>query len=83
MNKTELTRVVAGKLGMTNAKAAECIEVVLGSCVDSAFSEGKVVFSPFKFFRKDRPARMGINPRTQERIEIGPSSTIKFKVIGQ
>ena len=32
-----------------------------------------------RFFRKSRPAREGRNPRTGERIAIGPSSTGSFR----
>ena len=32
-----------------------------------------------RFSRKDRPAREGRNPRTGERIAIGPSAGVSFK----
>lgn len=82
MNKIELVKKVATERGVTQAVAADWIETVLSTCVNTAMEEGKVIFSPFKFLRKDRAARMGINPKTQERIEIGASSKVVLKVIG-
>ena len=32
-----------------------------------------------RFARKDRPAREGRNPRTGERIAVGPPSGVSFK----
>lgn len=32
-----------------------------------------------KFSTRDRGARMGRNPRTGERVAIGPSRTVSFK----
>ena len=81
MNKSELARKYAQENGCTQAVAAETIKSVLELMVGATLSDGKAVFSPFKMNRKDRAARMGVNPRTQEKIEIGPSTTIKFKVM--
>lgn len=82
MNKIELVKKVATEKGVTQAVAVDWIYTVLNACVDTAMEEGKVVVSPFKFVRKDRAARMGINPKTQERIEIGASSKVVLKIIG-
>lgn len=82
MNKQELVKVLADKLNLSQVKTADTLDVVLDTIMEETRKGGKVVVSPHKFILKNREARMGFNPRTHERIEIGPSSKIIYKEIG-
>ena len=64
MKKTEIVERVAGEAGIAEALArGEDVSVV-------GFG---------RFSRNDWPAREGRNPRTGERIAIGPSAGVSFK----
>ena len=71
MNKTELIAIAAERAGMTKKDT----ERVLNACIDAITAElvkgGKVQLSGFGTFEvKDREARIGRNPHTNEPIDI-------------
>ena len=80
MKKTEIVERVAGEAGITKQAAQAAVGGVFDSIAE-AFARGEnVSIVGFgRFSRKDRPAREGRNPRTGERIAIGPSSGVSFK----
>ena len=83
MNKAEITKVVAEKLGVTQVRAAEIIVIVFTAFLDAAKQYGRCIFSPWKFEKKIREERQGRNPRTGESITIGQKEKITFKVFGE
>lgn len=82
MNKAELIAEVQKLLGAEASKA--CAERALNAVLD-AIQTGvkktkKVQLIGFGTFSVvDRKARMGINPKTKEKIKIKASKAVKFK----
>ena len=83
MNKAELASSVQKTLGKDISKAAaeKALTAVIDS-IASALKRGKNVqligFGTFKVV--NRKARMGVNPKTGEKIKIKASKTVKFAV---
>ena len=80
MKKTDIVERVAGEAGITKQAAQAAVGAVFSS-IGEALAQGEDVSIPGfgRFSRKDRPAREGRNPRTGERIAIGPSASVSFK----
>jgi DNA-binding protein HU-beta len=82
MNKAELIDAVQKALGKETTKrvAEEAVKVVLESIAKGITKDKKVQLIGFGTFEvKDRAARMGRNPKTNEPLEIKASKTITFK----
>ena len=80
MKKTEIVERVAGQTGMTKQAADAAVGAVFASIAEALARGEEVSVAGFgKFSRNDRPAREGRNPRTGERIAIGPSAGVSFK----
>ena len=80
MKKTEIVERVAGEAGMTKQAAEAAVGAVFASIAEAlARGEDVSIVGFGRFSRKDRPAREGRNPRTGERIAIGPSAGVSFK----
>lgn len=80
MNKTDLVAAVAEKTGLSKKDSEKAVSAVFES-ITSALTEGdKVQLVGFGAFEvKERPARIGRNPRTKEEIEIPASRAAAFK----
>ena len=80
MNKTELVKALAEKLGVSVKQAGETLakyeEVVTEGLVNG--EEVKTGIGTYKV--KDRESRTGHNPKTGESIEIPASKVPSFKV---
>lgn len=81
MNKAELVSNVKKALGKDTSKAAA--DKAVAATIDSiagALKKGKHVqligFGTFKVV--NRKARLGVNPKTGEKIKIKASKTVKF-----
>ena len=80
MKKTEIVERVAGEAGITKQAAQTAVGSVFDAIAEAlARGEDASIAGFGKFTRKDRPAREGRNPRTGERIAIGPSAGVSFK----
>jgi nucleoid DNA-binding protein len=79
MNKAELTRIVANQAGLTQAQAANFIEGFT-EAIRKALRKGTDVtlvgFGTFKVAK--RAARMGVNPKTGEKMKISARRVVKF-----
>ena len=80
MNKTELIAAMAENSGLTK-KDCEAALAAFTCAVETAMKGGdKVQLVGFGTFEaKERPARVGRNPRTGEQIEIAASKAPAFK----
>ena len=80
MNKAEIMDAVAAKIGGTKKTADDAVETVFET-ITSALAKGdEVAISGFgTFVTKKRAARMGVNPRTGEKIQIAATTTPKFR----
>lgn len=81
MNKAELVAVVQKSLGKdaSKAQAERAVDAVVEG-IKAGLKKGKPVqlvgFGTFKI--SSRKARMGINPKTGEKIKIKASKGVKF-----
>ena len=69
MNKTELVAAVAEKSGLTKKDAEKAVSSMLDVIVNAVAEGEKVQVVGFGTFeQRQRNARMGIDPRTKEKI---------------
>jgi DNA-binding protein HU-beta len=79
MTKSELVDQVADRAGLTKQDAARAVDAVLATVEDALRRGSEVTVSGFgKFHVGERGARMGVNPRTGERIQIAASRVPRF-----
>ena len=80
MKKAGIVERVAGEAGITKQEAEAAVGGVFDAIAEAlARGEDVSIVGFGRFSRKDRPAREGRNPRTGERIAIGPSAGVSFK----
>ena len=79
MTKSELVDQVADRARLTKQDASRAIDALLATVEDALRRGSEVSVSGFgKFHVSDRGARMGVNPRTGERIQIAASRVPRF-----
>lgn len=79
MTKTELVEQVADRAALTKQDAARAVDALLGTVEDALRRGSDVSLAGFgKFHVAERGSRMGVNPRTGERIEIPASKHPRF-----
>ena len=80
MKKRDIVERVAGEAGIAKQAAETAVGAAFAS-ISEALERGEdVTITGFgRFARVDRPARQGRNPRTGERIAVGPSTGVSFK----
>lgn len=79
MNKTQLVEAVAADSGLSKADASRAIESFVGTVSKTLKKGDEVVITGFgKFSVVKRAARMGVNPRTGEKVKIKASKAPKF-----
>jgi len=80
MNKAELISATAEKAGLSKKDSEKALNALIETITEAMKSGDKVQLVGFGVFEvKERPARMGRNPRTKEQIEIPASKVPQFK----
>lgn len=80
MNKMGIVEAVSMKVGATKKMAEEAVDNVFETIMSELGKGEEVSIAGFGlFFAKKRPARMGVNPRTGAKIQIGATTTPKFR----
>ncbi len=80
MNKTDLIAAVSARTGMTKKDAEKAVSATFDAITASLAQGDKVQVAGFGCFEvKERQARVGRNPRTNEACEIPASKTPAFK----
>ena len=80
MNKTELIEKIAAGAGLTKADAKKALEATTEAIKGALIAGEKVQLIGFGTFSvNERPAREGINPATQQKIQIAAKKVAKFK----
>ena len=78
MTKAELIEEVSKVVEMTRKDSEEIVEAILGSIVGSLHRGEKIEIRGFGSFRtRQRPPRVGRNPKTGTRVEV-PSKSIPY-----
>src|SRR4029079_15934948 len=79
VTKAELVDQVADRGDLTKQDAGRAVDAVLATVEDALRRGSEVSVAGFgKFHVSDRGARMGVNPRTGERIQIAASRVPRF-----
>ncbi|WP_421427760.1 HU family DNA-binding protein [Acinetobacter pittii] len=80
MNKTELTKHVAQRAGLTQTQALAAISALETTITNVLRGGGDVTLIGFGSFTvKERAARTGRNPKTGEEIQIAAAKAPTFK----
>lgn len=80
MNKTELISSVSEKSGLTKKDAEKAVNALFASVEDALKSGEKVQLVGFGTFEvRERKARVGRNPQTNEEIQIPAAKVPAFK----
>lgn len=83
MNKTELANEIAVKASINKATAKAALNAALEAISEALVKEDKVALLGFGTFSVvEKAARVGLNPRTKEKIEIPARKVVKFKPAG-
>jgi DNA-binding protein HU-beta len=79
VTKQEFVDAVADRAGLSKRDASEAVDAVLDTITDTLKRGDSVTFTGFgKFSSSARAARMGVNPRTGERVQIQATTVPKF-----
>ena len=80
MNKAELIAAVAESAGISKKDSEKAVNATFTAITEALEAGEKVSLVGFGAFDvKDRPARVGRNPRTKEEVEIPASRVPVFK----
>ena len=80
MNKPEFIKLVAEKTGETIKDTDVFVNAVLDCIGDVLHNGDEVSFVGFgSFSAHKRAGRIGVNPKTKEKIQIAPTTTPHFK----
>ena len=76
----DLVDDVADKARITKKDAEKAINAIFTGILQGLVTDGKVLISGFGIFEiKDTKARKGVNPATQEKIDIPASRRVTFR----
>lgn len=80
MNKTELIAAVAESAGLTKKDTERVVNAVIDTITAALVKGERVQFSGFGTFEtRERKARIGRNPHTQEAVDISATRVPAFK----
>ncbi len=81
MTKTELTKAVAQRTGLTNKDAAAALDAALDIVSQTLATEGRVQLTGFGTFQtRERAAHVGRNLSTGEPVDVPAHRMVQFKV---
>lgn len=76
--RAQREKLVKGKLSQQAVK--EIVQWTLDSIIDALVQEGRIELRKFGVFEvKQRRPRMARNPRTNERVAVGPKNVVVFQ----
>jgi integration host factor beta subunit len=80
LNRTELSKEISKKTGMSQKEALKYIDIILGSISDAMEKGERVEIRGFgSFIVKKYDQRKGVNPKTGEKITIPSKKLPAFK----
>ena len=80
MTKTELIASVSEKTGLTKRDSEKALAAVIDTISETLSKGGKVQLVGFGTFEvRERAARTGVNPQTQQKITIAAAKVAAFK----
>ncbi|MEW6732659.1 MAG: HU family DNA-binding protein [Acidobacteriota bacterium] len=82
MTKTQLVGHIAEKFELPRRVAGEILQELSDLAVNETKKKGQFVIPGIgKLVKAQRKARMGVNPKTKERIKIPAKTVVKFRVM--
>ena len=80
VTKKEIVKDISDATGLTQLKTKEVVQKTFDAIVETLLEEGRIELRNFGVFEvKRRKARKARNPRTGERVDVGPKSVVTFK----
>lgn len=80
MTKKEIVKQISEKLGLTQLKTKEIVQLTFDAIVETLLSERRIELRNFGVFEvKRRKARKARNPRTGDKVDVGPKNVVTFK----
>jgi nucleoid DNA-binding protein len=80
VTKKEIVKQISEKLGMTQLKTKEIVQLTFDAVIDTLLAEKRIELRNFGVFEvKRRKARKARNPRTGEKVDVPPKSVVTFK----
>jgi integration host factor subunit beta len=80
VTKKEIVKDISDATGLTQLKTKEVVQKTFDAIVETLLAEGRIELRNFGVFEvKRRKARKARNPRTGERVDVGPKSVVTFK----
>jgi integration host factor subunit beta len=80
VTKKEIVKQISEKLGLTQLKTKEIVQLTFDAIVETLLSEKRIELRNFGVFEvKRRKARKARNPRTGDKVDVGPKNVVTFK----
>jgi DNA-binding protein HU-beta len=80
VTKQDFVDAVADRAGMSKREAGAAVDAMLDTITDALKNRDAITFTGFgKFSTSARAARMGVNPRTGEKVHIAATTVPKFQ----
>ena len=80
MNKTQLIDAIAAEAGLTKVDAKKAVDAFIKTTGEQLKDGEKIALVGFGTFSvSERPARVGRNPKTGEKIEVEKKRVVRFK----
>ena len=80
MNKTDLINEIAAKANLNKVQAKAALDAMLESMSQALADEDRIQLIGFGTFQvNEMKERMGVNPRTKEKLVIPARKVVKFK----
>ena len=80
LTRADLARAIQSAVGLPRREAAELVEMVLGEIIDRLTSREEVKLSSFGTFSvREKPERIGRDPRTGAGAKISARLVVTFK----
>lgn len=80
MNKTDLINEIAAKANLNKVRAKAALDAMLESMSQALANEDRIQLIGFGTFQvNEMKERMGVNPRTKEKLVIPARKVVKFK----
>lgn len=80
MKQSDFLNVLVKHTGTSKAEAKRFLDAFSETLKSSVQSDGEVTINGIgKFVSRVRPAKMGFNPKTKEKIEVPAKTLVQFK----
>jgi nucleoid DNA-binding protein len=80
VTKKEIVKQISERLGMTQLKTKEIVQLTFDAIRDTLLEVGRIELRNFGVFEvKQRKARKARNPRTGDQVDVPPKNVVTFK----